>query len=409
MKRFLSLILAAMLITAFTLSGGALAESTYDFVKATHNDVPIRALPDKSSKKLGEADKGEMFSCSGVADDDRGVEWYCINYGGSIGWISSNLSELYRYSLVTPGSGNTLKIINGSANVRAFPDVKAESVGIVSNGSTWKYGGLSVEDNRGVVWYRVVGKMSGWVSSKYSKVISSSGSESGGANTSGNTVTVTGSTVNVREKPSADAKLLGTVKKGVQFQYEGETKTDTKGTSWYKIWFSGSYGWISSKYSKLSSPTPASADAAKLFSVAGGAKITQSAYVKNNKPSVDGSKAFDGKTDTAWNVNTEDHSYGEWVEITAKKQCTVKGVTIVNGYNKTGSGTDAWEANSRVQWLSVYCDGSYVCGLNLADMRGAQKFTFASPLTGKTFRFVITDYYQGDKYNDVCISEISFF
>lgn len=408
MKRMLSLILMVMLITVLLLPVTAQAVGVYDFIKVTHNDTPIRSAADKDSVKLGEADKGDMFSTDGTLLDDRGVIWYSVYANGTYGWISSNLCERRGGTQRTDFYGDKVSIVNGNVNVRAFPDVNAKSVGIAGNGSSLPYGGISVEDDRGVVWHKVAGKLNGWVSSKYSRVGSGSSDSASGSGLNGDTVLVTGGTVNVRSYADANAAKLGTVKKGTTFRYEGAMK-DGSGTLWYRIYLNGSYGYISSKYSKLTEYASGTSDAYRLLTVAGGASVKQSAYVKNNRPAVDGTKAFDGNASTAWNVNTEDHSKYEWVEISAKKECTVRGITIINGYNKSANGTDAWRANSRARQILVTCDGGYVMWITLENTRDPQTFTFPSPVTGTTFRFEIEDYYQGEKYDDVCISEILFF
>lgn len=408
MKRMLSLILTVMLIITFLLPVTAQAADSYGFIKVTHNDTPIRSAADKESVKLGEADRGDMFSTDGTLLDDRGVLWYSVYANGTYGWISSNLCEKRGCTQRTDFYGDQVSIVNGNVNVRAFPDVNAKSIGIAGNGSSLPYGGLSVEDDRGVVWHKVAGKLNGWVSSKYSRVGSGSSGSGSGSGLNGDTVLVTGGTVNVRSYADANAVKLGTVKKGTTFRYEGSMK-DGSGTLWYRIYLNGSYGYISSKYSKLTAYASGTSDAYRLLSVDGGASVTESSYVKNNRPAVDGTKAFDGSASTAWNVNTEDHSKYEWVEISAKKECTVRGVTIINGYNKSANGTDVWKANSRARQILVTCDGGYVMWITLENTRDPQTFTFARPVTGKTFRFEIEDYYQGDKYDDVCISEILFF
>ena len=63
--------------------------------------------------------------------------------------------------------------------------------------------------------------------------------------------------------------------------------------------------------------------------------------------------------------------------------------------------------NMNVLNLAVYCDGAYVGTFKLSDTRYPQTVSFSWPVTGKSFRFVIRGAYAGNKYQDVCISEIA--
>lgn len=60
-------------------------------------------------------------------------------------------------------------------------------------------------------------------------------------------VRVTGGTVNIRSKSSKTGKILGSVKKGTELEYAGETATN----GWHKIIHNGQKAWISGAYSKL--------------------------------------------------------------------------------------------------------------------------------------------------------------
>lgn len=65
-------------------------------------------------------------------------------------------------------------------------------------------------------------------------------------------IKTTGS-VNVREKPSLDAKNLGSLAKGATAQFLGASAKDDRGVMWYKIAYKNGSGWVSSKYSEFGS------------------------------------------------------------------------------------------------------------------------------------------------------------
>lgn len=61
-------------------------------------------------------------------------------------------------------------------------------------------------------------------------------------------VLVTGGTVNIRKKPTAESTLLGYVRKGVKLEYLGETSAD----GWHKVKYKGQEAYISGRLSRLS-------------------------------------------------------------------------------------------------------------------------------------------------------------
>ena len=89
--------------------------------------------------------------------------------------IENNIVELNEDVLedVTGGKGDTEKVkATGNANVRTGPGLEYGIIGSISKGDTLKYLGTAKKDDRGVRWYKVkFSGQSGWISSKYSKVL----------------------------------------------------------------------------------------------------------------------------------------------------------------------------------------------------------------------------------------------
>ena len=66
------------------------------------------------------------------------------------------------------------------------------------------------------------------------------------------TVTTTGD-VNVRSGPGINYNKLSVIYNGTKLKYAGESSTDSRGVTWYKVKLpDNSYGWISSAYSEFS-------------------------------------------------------------------------------------------------------------------------------------------------------------
>lgn len=82
---------------------------------------------------------------------------------------------------------------------------------------------------------------------------------------------VTTGKVNLRDEPSLDGEVIGTVTKGTHLVYSAWRSTDDRGVEWYRVEYEGGTAWISSRYSKLKVDD----NALKLFSVDGAAPTTE--------------------------------------------------------------------------------------------------------------------------------------
>ena len=112
--------------------------------------------------------------------------------------------------------------------------------------------GLAAKDSRGVVWYKVkYNGITGWVSSRYSKLTDSKGSGSSGGSSSGDSVKIVGGDVTIRSKADKTSSKLGYIPEGKTASYLGKTSTDSRGVQWYYISYGGVKGWVSSMYARL--------------------------------------------------------------------------------------------------------------------------------------------------------------
>ncbi len=136
--------------------------------------------------------------------------------------------------------------------------------------------------------------------------------------------------------------------------------------------------------------------------------VSESSYVVNNNPKVDGAKVSDNDYVTAWNVRSNTYGVGEWVNLAVRDADNYRfdGFDIYNGYNKISGKNDYWQLNTRVRELDVYCDNRFVETFTLLDSRNRQTFFFTTPQSGSSLRFEIVSVYKGDKYKDACITEI---
>ena len=56
--------------------------------------------------------------------------------------------------------------------------------------------------------------------------------------------------VKVRKGPGLEFGVLGYLEKGDTLTYDGASEKDNRGVRWYRVKYRGSFGWVSSRYSK---------------------------------------------------------------------------------------------------------------------------------------------------------------
>lgn len=106
-------------------------------------------------------------------------------------------------------------------------------------------------------------------------------------------------------------------------------------------------------------------------------------------------------------------SAGEWLEFKfdrrdfSKSSVTVDGLYIFNG---NGESTKQWNAYSRVKNLRMIVNGKEFAQIELHDARAMQSTEFPE-LAFKDIqpiRFEIADYFSGDQYEQIAVSELRF-
>ena len=225
--------------------------------------VNLRSKPLTSSTIYTSIPAGKIVSCTGTAAKTSGGSvWYQVKYNGTTGWIYSAYAEKYSSSSDDSDSqsgstvvktydidGKYVKVVGGSVNIRSKAGTSYKVVGSMPSGAYGTCLGTAAKDTRGVVWYKVkYNGVTGWVSSRYSKITNSKDSSSGG---SSDTVKVVGGDVTIRAKANKTSTKLGYISEGKVATYLGKTSTDSRGVQWYYISYNGTKGWISSMYSRL--------------------------------------------------------------------------------------------------------------------------------------------------------------
>lgn len=133
----------------------------------------------------------------------------------------------------------------------------------------------------------------------------------------------------------------------------------------------------------------------------------------------------DDDTRTAWVEGVKGYGVGEYIEfIFPYAAARATSCMIANGYNKNAL---TWKNNSRVKTFNVYENDKLIAIVNLKDTRDLQSFYLPHPIPNRpddfdssnydyqnpampptVLRFMITEVYKGDKYDDTAISELIF-
>ena len=250
-------------------SGSSTSKTTYSTYSTSikslriTDSVNLRAKPLTSSTIYTSIPAGTIVSCTGTAAKTSGGSvWYQVKYNGTTGWIYSAYAEKYSSSSSDSSSqsnstvvstydidGKYVKVVGGSVNIRSNAGTSYKTVGSMPSGAYGTCLGTAAKDTRGVVWYKVkYNGVTGWVSSRYSKITNSKDSSSG---SSSDSVKVVGGDVTIRAKANKTSTKLGYIAEGKVATYLGKTSTDSRGVQWYYISYNGTKGWISSMYSRL--------------------------------------------------------------------------------------------------------------------------------------------------------------
>lgn len=114
----------------------------------------------------------------------------------------------------------------------------------------------------------------------------------------------------------------------------------------------------------------------------------------------------DGDLKKAWVEGTSEQGIGESITFDFEDNYCVSGMIINAGYQKT---KDLYYKNSRPKKIKiVISDGSY-SEVELKDIYGKQKIKFDKPVVTNQIVITIEDIYEGNKYQDTAISEISWY
>ena len=213
----------------------------------------VRSGPGTGYSVLGSLATGKTFTVSGKAQDISGVWWYSFDYNGKTGYVSSQYVKTSSTSSSVVEVEKTTGTVNdGPLRVRTGPGTSYSVLGSLATGKSFTVTGKA-QDSSGTWWYRLTysGK-TGYVSSAYVTTKTESGTEEEPKPDTGKKQvgTVFDGPLRVRSGAGTNHDTLGQLSTGKTFDIEGTAK-DSSGTVWYKLTYNGRFGYVSSKYVKV--------------------------------------------------------------------------------------------------------------------------------------------------------------
>lgn len=248
----------AVIIAASTSLAGNMIVANADSVNKTGvvntSTLNVRKGPGTNNAILTKIHKNDKVI---ITESSKG--WYKVKLSnGKTGWVSDDYIKVTTNNNSTSnGTSNSSSKKTGTVttsilNVRKGAGTNHAKIGTLKSGNK-----VTIQETKNG-WHKV--KLSngtvGWVSAEYIKVSTSSNtsnntSSSNQTNVSNKIGTVNTSSLNVRKGAGTNYSIVGSVKSG---QKVGILSTSN---GWYNVVLpSGSKGWVSSKYIKVSNGDP---------------------------------------------------------------------------------------------------------------------------------------------------------
>lgn len=116
--------------------------------------------------------------------------------------------------------------------------------------------------------------------------------------------------------------------------------------------------------------------------------------------------AFDGNLRTAWNDGVEGSGVGEWIEARFDRPRHIRRVTFTPGWDSVSRhGDDLFMGNSRLRVATITVDGAVAATVEVGPEERSRSVTLDA--TGSALRITATDVHPGQRWTDVCVSEIT--
>ena len=291
MKKWISLLLVALLLMAFAPVAMADPEITEDSIVTIincNNSANVRQAATSDSKKLGEARRGYRFQLLAVEGD-----WYKIQFKKDVtGYVYKKFVKVGKKSDAPLSDTATVTNAPNGVNIRAKASSSSKILGVAYNGDTFPVTGKSGK------WTKVT--YDGGTAYIYTAYLSLTKGSDSTTPTTGDTAYVNISTLNVRAKARSSSKKLGVLKQG------DEVKVIGKSGKWSKINYEDGIAWLFTEYLSKTKPADVAGKTATIVNVKNQVNIRAKASSSSKKLGT----AVNGETFPVEGVS------GRWVKVT---------------------------------------------------------------------------------------------
>lgn len=247
-------------------------------VSINADGLRVRGGPSTDHRVVGVVSKGKEYK---VVSTDQ--DWLKITTEYGNVWVHKDFVQVNGPTQETSSSSNEEKktvikqgvITGNSLNVRTSPDTNSEVIGKLNSGTTVDI--LSQENT----WTEITFQgQNAWISSQYIQAGKKQEKQEKQQETNDNG-TITASSLNVREKPSLNGNIIGSVSQGDNFHILKEEN------NWMNIELpNGTNGWVASWYvnkeQSSSSESKSSSSVKNVTILHNGSNIRQSTHTNAN-------------------------------------------------------------------------------------------------------------------------------
>lgn len=140
--------------------------------------------------------------------------------------------------------------------------------------------------------------------------------------------------------------------------------------------------------------------------------ITESSYLVEHFDSTgiimhNAELTLDSDISTAWSEAADSDGIGEWIQYTFDEAYIINGIEIYGGY---GKGETQYYKNNRPKDVKLYFSDGTVIEYTMDDTYGIMdNIIFGEGIVSEYIKIELVSVYQGNTYEDTCISEIILY
>ncbi|WP_141433662.1 SH3 domain-containing protein [Bacillus sp. 03113] len=291
MAKIVSWMLVSLLIIILAQPQHSLAAN--EVVKIETDQLNVREGPGLTNKVIAQLSKGEKYT---LLKEKR--EWYQIELkNGQKGWVANwHVSKDEKKQDMNSTNFSSAIVNESGLRIRNGPGSSYEVIGTVKKGQTLQV--LSIQNS----WVQVETSFGiGYASKEYLDLKKNNTNTS---NTSSKNGFVTEDSVNIRNEPSKQGKIIG------QLGKEAPISILSQSNGWTEILLQGSSGWVNSQY--ISTQASENPDNPVYDTTSG--TITATSLNIRSTPSLDGEIIGSVKKGETVKIATEQNSWSK-IEI----------------------------------------------------------------------------------------------